>query len=90
MPKTKMKTIKNNIVTHYESETNKLRPALITDPELIKAKLKHDYEENERQYIEAKKNLETDIKNLRDDNEDLEQQIKEAEQDIKNLSLIHI
>ena len=46
--------------------------------------IKDDYAELERQYNEAKRDLENEIQRLRDQNEDLEKDLKESAQDIEN------
>ena len=82
--RTRLQTIKNSLISYYDTDINQKQKALKTNPKLVVANFKHDYEENERQYNEAKQDLEYNIQALRDDNEDLEQQIKEVDQDIKD------
>ena len=83
---TKLKTIQNSLISYYDTDINQKQKALKANPKSV-VNFKHEYEENERQYNEAKEMLETNIKNLRDANENLEKDLKEVDQDIKDSEL---
>ena len=59
--KTRLQTIKNSLISYYDTDINQKQKALKTNPKLVAANFKHDYEENERQYNEAEEMLETNI-----------------------------
>jgi len=82
--KNKLQTIQNKIIAFYDAEIKQKKQKKKKELPKSEVKLKHDHEENERQYNEAKQLLENDIQRLRDENEELQKIYQEIEQDIKN------
>jgi len=73
---------KEKIIKKLNDDITKLKTEQSKNP--FVGTLKDDYAELERQYNEAKQDLENEIQRLRDQNEDLEKQIKEVDQDVKD------
>jgi len=73
---------KEKIIKKLDNDIAKLQTEQLKNP--FVGTINDDYTELERQYNEAKQDLENEIQRLRDQNEDLEKNIKESAQDIEN------